>query len=105
MSDSWSEVAGLAAGTPRAGDTPAVSLRQHADGASMIQITFTAGQRMPDHSAPKPIVLLGQRGTVSVEVDGAAVTVEPGVALRIETREPHSLTAVTDADVTLLLLG
>ncbi|BDH59313.1 cupin domain-containing protein [Tsukamurella sp. PLM1] len=105
MSGTWSEVDGLASGTPKEGEAPSVQLRQRTDAARLIQITFAAGQTMPGHSAPRPIVLLGQRGTVTVEVDGAAVTLEPGRALQIDQRVLHSLTAVTDADVTLILVG
>lgn len=101
----WAAVDGLASGVPRDGDAPAVTLRQRTDAARIIQITFAAGQTMPGHSAPRPIVLLGQRGTVTVEVDGAETSLEPGRALQIDQRVPHSLTAVTDADVTLILLG
>ncbi len=105
MSAGWEEIDGLATGTAQEGDAPVVHLRRRTDAARIIQITFAAGQTMPGHSAPRPIVLLGQRGTVTVEVDGAVLTLEPGRALQIEQRVPHSLTAVTDADVTLILVG
>lgn len=105
MSAAWAEVDGLAAGTPTAGDAPDVKLRQRTDAARIIQITFAAGQSMPGHNAPRPIVLLGQRGTVALEIDGDAVTLGPGRAVQIAERVPHSLTAVTDADVTLILVG
>ncbi|MCS3778847.1 cupin domain-containing protein [Tsukamurella ocularis] len=105
MSAGWAEVDGLAAGTPKAGDAPDVKLRQRTDAARIIQITFAAGQSMPGHSAPRPIVLLGQRGTVTVEIDGDVVVLESGRAVQLDERVPHSLTAVTDADVTLILVG
>ncbi|KXO98499.1 cupin domain-containing protein [Tsukamurella pseudospumae] len=105
MSAGWAEVDGLAEGTPKAGDAPDVKLRQRTDAARIIQITFAAGQSMPGHSAPRPIVLLGQRGTVTVEIDGDVVALEPGRAVQIDERVPHSLTAVTAADVTLILVG
>lgn len=105
MSAGWAAVDGLTEGTPKAGDAPDVRLRQRTDAARIIQITFAAGQVMPGHNAPRPIVLLGQRGTVSLEIDGATVVLEPGGAVQIDERVPHSLTAVTDADVTLILVG
>ncbi|WP_336670946.1 cupin domain-containing protein [Tsukamurella sp. USMM236] len=105
MSAGWAEVDGLATGTPKAGGAPDVRLRQRTDAARIIQITFSAGQSMPGHSAPRPIVLLGQRGTVTVEIDGDMVALESGRAVQIDERVPHSLTAVTDADVTLILVG
>lgn len=105
MSAGWADIDGLATGTPNAGDAPVVKLRQRTDAARVIQITFAAGQSMPGHSAPRPIVLLGQRGRVTLEIDGDTVALEPGSAVQIDERVPHSLTAVTDADVTLILVG
>ncbi|GAA1081954.1 cupin domain-containing protein [Tsukamurella spumae] len=105
MSAGWAAVDGLATGTAKDGDTPDVSLRQRTDAARIIQLTFAAGQSMPGHSAPRPIVLLGQRGTVTLEVGGDETLLEPGRAAQIDARVPHSLTAVTDADVTLILVG
>ncbi|MDF0532193.1 cupin domain-containing protein [Tsukamurella sp. 8F] len=101
----WSEASGLAAGDAGDGPGPEASARLRADGVALLQLTFRAGQTLADHSAPKPILLLGQRGRIAVHIGGGTVTLQPGSALHITAREPHALTAETDAVATLLLLG
>lgn len=106
MSESWQQIDGLAAGEAAEGKQPHLVRRARVDGAAVIQLTFTDGQELTDHRAPKPILLIGQRGTVTVTVAGETLELNPGSAIHIAAREPHAVAArAGEAEMTLVLLG
>ncbi|WFN93205.1 cupin domain-containing protein [Gordonia sp. PS3] len=92
---------------PNTGDTgskPAVKRIHRSDTETVVRLSFRAGQEMPDHLAAHPIVVLGQSGAVDFTVAGATVRLEPGTAIRVDARVTHSLHAVTDGAVTLVMI-
>ena len=88
------------AGEPK----PDVSVLARRAGANVIRISFRAGQVMDDHTAGKPIVVVGQRGTIDFAIGDEHVSLTPGVAVHVDAGVTHSLTAESDAAVTLILL-
>lgn len=86
------------------GEKPAVKRINKSDTETVVRLSFRAGQVMAEHMAVHPIVVLGQTGDVEFTVDGATVHLEPGTAIRVEARTPHSLRAVTDGAVTLIVV-
>jgi quercetin dioxygenase-like cupin family protein len=105
VSNSCDRIEGLAAGDDIDGERPHVISRGKFDGSTIMQLTFRPGQALTDHSTAKPILLLGQRGVVTVTVDGTDVSLGPGDALHIAAHQIHAVTAAEPADVTLVLLG
>lgn len=102
----WTAVSGLddvAAGNNP--ERPLVKVHARVDGATVVRIAFTGGQTMPDHQAAQPILIVGQRGSVDVAVDGTTTAVTPGVALHIAAHVRHELSAAQPAAVTLLVLN
>lgn len=102
----WTAIDGLDAAEsgPRT-DRPAVKVLAHTNGATVVRIGFTGDQTMPDHQASAPILIMGQRGSVDVTVDGTTTTLGPGTALHIAAGVRHELTASGEAAVTLMVLN
>lgn len=88
---------------------PSVKVMGKVNGATVVRLAFREGDVMADHSAKAPILIMGQAGTVDITVteeDGIKhVTLEPGMALHIDANFTHSLTAITPATVTLIVLA
>ncbi|GEC85073.1 hypothetical protein ACTXK0_10340 [Corynebacterium variabile] len=127
--DGWMLVDGLQdayPGTvPLAGDAPhhrteraipSAKRLARLDGATVVRLSFRAGDVMADHSAAAPILIMGQVGEVEVTVadggntasDGDSATtvrLSPGQALSIAADRVHSLSASGPATVTLLVLN
>lgn len=87
------------------GSAPSVHTIVRTDGAVVVRIVFQAGQAMREHSAPRPILLIGQHGTIDLEIDGTTTQLVPGKAVHIKTRVRHALTASEPAAMTLLILN
>ncbi|MFW0789259.1 XRE family transcriptional regulator [Gordonia sp. CPCC 205333] len=102
----WTELGDLdaVADGPRS-DRPLVKVEARIDGATVIRIAFTGGQRMPDHQAAQPILIVGQHGKVEVTIAGTAITVTAGRAVHIAANVRHELFAQEAAAVTLLVLN
>ncbi|MBM7368012.1 cupin domain-containing protein [Gordonia hydrophobica] len=86
------------------GEKPAIKRIHKSDTETVVRLAFRAGQVMAEHMAVHPILVLGQTGDVEFTVDGTTVHLEPGSAIRVEGRTPHSLRAVTDGTVTLVVV-
>lgn len=87
------------------GSAPSIHTVARTDGAAVVRIVFQPGQAMREHSAPKPILLVGQHGTIDLEIDGTTTQLIPGKAVHIKTRVRHALTASEPAAMTLLILN
>jgi quercetin dioxygenase-like cupin family protein len=87
------------------GATPSIHTVARTDGASVVRIVFQPGQAMREHSAPRPILLIGQQGTIDLEIEGTTTQLIPGRAVHIKTRVRHALTASEPAAMTLLILN
>lgn len=102
----WTSITGLDAVEPGDRlDRPHIKVHSRVDGATVVRIAFTGGQTMPDHQAAHPILIVGQRGSVDVTIDGTTTVVTPGVALHIAAQVRHELTAADPAAVTLVVLN
>lgn len=98
-------VTDLAAETPdREGKGPAVKRINRSESETIVRLAFRADQVMAEHLAAHPILVLGQTGSIDFTVDGQTVRLEPGTAIRVDARVPHSLRAVTDGAVTLVVV-
>lgn len=101
----WAYLTGLAAtNADGSGDRPAITVIHRNDSATVILLSFRAGQSMTEHTAAHPIVVLGQAGEIDFAVEGVVNDLRPGTAVRVNTRTPHALTARTDAAATLIVV-
>ncbi|MCF8603310.1 cupin domain-containing protein [Gordonia sp. HY442] len=86
------------------GDRPAIKRINRSDSETVVRLAFRAGQVMAEHLAAHPILVLGQTGAIDFTVDGQTLRLEPGSAVRVDGRVPHSLHAETDGTVTLVIV-
>ena len=86
------------------GQRPAVKRINRSTSETVVRLAFRADQVMAEHLAAHPILVLGQTGSIDFTVDGQTVRLEPGTAVRVDARVPHSLHAVTDGTVTLVVV-
>ncbi|MGB3697915.1 MAG: cupin domain-containing protein [Gordonia sp. (in: high G+C Gram-positive bacteria)] len=101
----FSYLTGLnAPNTADSGTKPAIKRIHKSDSETVVRLSFRAGQVMAEHIAAHPIVVLGQFGDIDFTVEGTTVRLEPGTAIRVDARVPHSLQAVTDGAVTLIVV-
>ncbi|MFT3661028.1 MAG: cupin domain-containing protein [Gordonia sp. (in: high G+C Gram-positive bacteria)] len=105
----WTFLTGLADpndSTPNddPGGRPKITVLHRGETETVIRLAFRAGQRMPDHTAAHPIVVVGQTGTIEFTVTDVVNELAPGTAIRVDARVPHSLTARTNATATLIVV-
>ena len=86
------------------GQKPAIKRINKSDSETVVRMAFRAGQVMAEHMAAHPILVLGQDGAIYFTVAGTTVRLEPGTAIRVDARTPHSLRAETDGTVTLVIV-
>lgn len=102
---SYTYLTGLNAPNDRdTGTKPAIKRINKSDTETIVRLSFKAGQVMAEHMAVHPIVVLGQSGHIDFTVEGTTVRLEPGTAIRVDARVPHSLTAQSDGTVTLIVV-
>ncbi|MCF8588583.1 cupin domain-containing protein [Gordonia liuliyuniae] len=85
-------------------DRPAIKRINRSESETIVRLAFRAGQVMAEHLAAHPIVVLGQTGAIDFTVDGQTLRLEPGTAIRVDARTLHSLRAVSDGTVTLVIV-
>lgn len=115
--EGWAFLTGLMHSHAAPGDRPAPHPEHHTerrvpevkmagvvDGARVIRLSFRAGDAMADHSASKPILIMGQAGEIEVKVGEDTFALTPGTMLSIAADKVHSLTAEAHAVATLVVL-
>lgn len=85
-------------------DRPQVKVLGRHEGATVVRLSFEAGDVMPDHKAAWPILVVGQAGRVEFSAEGETQVVEPGCAVHLGAGIIHELVARENAAVTLVIL-
>ena len=94
-------IEGLATLNPQTGDTPRIEKLASGTGATVIRISFTAGQTMADHQAMFPILVVGD---ISFGTEEQTVSLVPGTAVHVDAGIVHRLYANIDSVVMLTIL-
>lgn len=97
-------IEGLADLNAQAGDTPRIERMAAGPGATVVRLSFVAGQTMEEHRAGFPILVQGAAGHVTFEVGEESMALVPGTAVHVEAGIMHRLVAVEDSVVTLIVL-
>lgn len=97
-------VDGLATAHPVDGDGPRIERLFAGSGATVVRLTFRAGQRMDDHKAGFPILVSTVSGEIEFGFGDSVVHLIAGSAVHVEAGVGHRLVAQTDAVVTLVVL-
>jgi quercetin dioxygenase-like cupin family protein len=84
---------------------PGPSVRVLSDvGASRgVLFTFRAGQRLKEHRTSSQILVHVVSGTIAFEARGQAVEATQGSLLQLEGDIPHSIAALSDASVLVIM--
>ncbi|GAB09633.1 hypothetical protein GOARA_044_00070 [Gordonia araii NBRC 100433] len=83
---------------------PDIKALAHLNGATVVRLSFRAGQSMPSHTARWPILVLGQAGRVEFTVDDTMTVLTPGTAIHVDAEVTHALTATEDSALSLIVL-
>ncbi len=83
---------------------PAIKALAHLTGATVVRLSFRAGQTMAEHTARWPILVIGQAGSVAFTVGDQTTTLTPGTAIHVQAEVTHALTATEDSALTLVVL-
>ncbi|GED96730.1 cupin domain-containing protein [Gordonia crocea] len=83
---------------------PDIKALAHLNGATVVRLSFRAGQTMAEHTARWPILVVSQAGRVEFTVGDQTTVLTPGSAIHVEAEISHSLTATEDSALSLIVL-
>jgi quercetin dioxygenase-like cupin family protein len=73
-------------------------------GANVVMFAFEPGTELREHTAYQPALLQAIEGSLSVQVGGETITLNPGDLLHLEPHVPHSVVAAERARLQLTVL-
>jgi quercetin dioxygenase-like cupin family protein len=82
---------------------PAVTVLSDTGDACTVLLALKAGQGLEEHQTSSQILVQVLRGQISFTARGAMVPAHAGTLLQLESGVPHSLDALTNAVVLLIL--
>ncbi|QZT38047.1 cupin domain-containing protein [Halosquirtibacter xylanolyticus] len=88
---------------PKQGEKPNVELLLNTGTLKEIQISFTKGQKMAEHTAPGAIVVMVYKGVIEFGVGETTHLLTEGDMISLEANVPHDLLAKEDSIVRLTL--
>lgn len=97
-------IEGVATLNAQTGDTPRIEKLAAGTGATVIRISFSAGQSMADHQAMFPILVQTVVGDVSFSTEERTVSLVPGTVVHLDAGIVHRLEAEIDSVVMLTIL-
>lgn len=71
----------------------------------VLQLLLAAGERVPDHSSPKALVVTLLEGSLDFTVDGRTERLAPGDVVYVAPGTKHDLAAVEAARLQLVLVN
>ncbi len=75
-----------------------------ADGARLVLFAFDEGQVLTEHTAAMPVLLQALEGSFLITGGPDEATLKPGDVIHLDTRLPHSVTALEPAKLLLIML-
>lgn len=75
-----------------------------ATGANVVVFAFAPGSELREHTALQPVLLQSLAGTLEVQIEGETFPLNPGDILHIEPHVAHSVSAVEEARLQLVVL-
>ncbi|QZE12767.1 cupin domain-containing protein [Halosquirtibacter laminarini] len=88
---------------PKEGNKPNVELLLNTGTLKEIQISFTKGQVMAEHTAPGAIIVMVYRGEILFGIGEEKHTLKEGDMISLDAKVPHDLLALEDSIVRLTL--
>lgn len=75
------------------------------EGFRVRHLAFDAGAVLPEHSAPRPVVITVVEGHVAFRVDGVEHDLRQGAVIHLDQGVPHDVTAHEPSRLVLTLIG
>ncbi len=70
----------------------------------VVYFAFGANQELTEHTSPKAVVLTVLSGQIAFTVGSEAATLDVGDVIYLAPNEPHSVKAVTDSHLQLVMV-
>lgn len=86
-------------------DGRATSVVTNNEALRVLQLLLAAGERVPDHSSPKALVVTLLEGSLDFTVDGRAERLAPGDVVYVAPGTKHDLAAIEPARLQLVLVN
>lgn len=96
---------GVNASAPLPAEGRATRVITNNEALRVLQLLLDAGERVPDHSSPKALVVTLLEGTLDFTVDGRTERLRPGDVVYVAPGTTHDLAAVDDARLQLVLVN
>ena len=74
------------------------------DTMSLFLMAFDKGQSLPTHAAPGDILVMALEGEAEITIDGKVSVLKEGEQLSFESGSPHSVKAITEYKMCLLII-
>ncbi|WP_413766964.1 cupin [Rhodococcus pyridinivorans] len=97
-------IEGLAELNGGEGSGPRIEKLAAVTGATVVRLSFVAGQTMDDHKAGAPILVQAVTGDISFSTADETVSLVPGTAVHVDAGIVHRLVANADSVVQLTIL-
>lgn len=75
-----------------------------AEGVRLVLFAFDEGEVLTEHTAAMPVLLQSLEGRMEITGGDDVFVLEPGDVIHLDTRLPHSVTALTPAKLLLTML-
>ena len=75
-----------------------------AEGVRLVLFAFDAGETLTEHTAAMPVLLQSLEGEMQITGGDDTFVLRPGDVIHMDTRLPHSVTALTPAKLLLTML-
>ena len=75
-----------------------------AEGVRLVLFAFDAGETLTEHTAAMPVLLQSLEGEMQITGGDDTFVLRPGDVIHMDTRLPHSVSALTPAKLLLTML-
>ena len=96
---------GVNAPAPIPSEGRATSVVVNNEALRVLQLLLAAGERVPDHSSPKALVITRLEGSLDFTVDGRTERLAPGDVVYVAPGTRHDVAAVDAARLQLVLVN
>ncbi|GCE07180.1 cupin domain-containing protein [Dictyobacter aurantiacus] len=83
---------------------PAVQILSDIGAARLVLFSFKAGQQLKEHKTSSQIIVQAIRGSIEFTANDSQTTLQAGMVLQLEMNVPHSIVAITDAQVLVTMV-
>ncbi|GLV60575.1 hypothetical protein KDH_73940 [Dictyobacter sp. S3.2.2.5] len=83
---------------------PSVQVLSDIGAARLVLFSFKAGQQLKEHKTSSQIIVQAICGSIEFTANASQTTLRTGMVLQLEMNVPHSIIALTDAQVLVTMV-